>query len=119
MIKHTLTTIALAASTLALVSGSALAYDRNPVDRTQAWQQHEIDAARRNGSLTRREYYALQAEQARIAELERRAKADGYVNRREFREIREAQREAQNHIYAESHDRQVNWWRRWKSQHGY
>lgn len=113
-------TIALTAAALAVAtSGTAMAQTRNPIDRTQAWQQHEIDQARRNGSLTRREYSDLQAEQARIAEMERRAKADGYLSRREFRDIRDAQRDAQNHIYTESHDRQVNIWRRWKSRHGY
>lgn len=119
MTPRTLTKIALAATTLALVTGTASAADPRPIDRTQAWQQQEIEQGRRNGSLTRREYAALQAEQARITEMERRAKADGYVNRREFNEIRDAQRDAQNHIYVESHDRQVNWWRRWKSQHSY
>lgn len=109
----------IAAALAAASSSTAMAQSRNPIDRTQTWQQHEIDQARRNGSLTRREYSDLQAEQARIAEMERRAKADGYVSRREFNQIRDAQRDAQNHIYTESHDRQQNWWRRWKSRHGY
>ena len=112
--------IALTTAALAVAStGTAMAQGRNPIDRTQTWQQHEIEQGRGNGSLTRREYNDLKAEQARIAEMERRAKADGYVSRREFNEIRNAQRDAQNHIVSESHDRQQNWWRRWKSQRGY
>lgn len=113
---------AIASTTLLLATlTTAGAYDNGPsrIDRTQAWQRYEIEQARRSGQLTRREYGALQAEQARIAEMERRAKADGYVSPHERRDIREAQRQAETHIYTESHDRQVNYWRRWKSQHGY
>ncbi len=97
----------------------ALAHDTRPIDRTQAYQEQQINQARRTGELTRREYYALQNEQARIAELEAQAKRDGVVTGREYRQIREAQTDAAQHIYVESQDRQVNWWRRWKSRHGY
>lgn len=112
-------TIALAAALTTLAGGAAFAADTRGIDRTQAWQQHQIDAARRTGALTRAEQRALQAEQARIAELERRARADGYVSRREANVIRQAQRDAGNHIYMESHDRQVNILRQWKARKGF
>ena len=102
-----------------IATGAAFAHDPRPIDRTLDWQHQQIEQGRRNGTLTRREYSALQAEQARIAEMERRALADGHLSRREARAIQEAQRDASNHIYTESHDREVNIWRRWKSRHGY
>ena len=46
--------------------------------------------------------------------MERRAKADGVLSRREREAIRNAQREAARHIYQESHDRDVFWSRRWR-----
>jgi hypothetical protein len=101
------------AATTIVIATAGIASAQNSIDRTQAAQAWEIEQGRQSGQLTRREYRELQAEQARIAEMERQAKADGYVSRRERREIREAQRDAANHIYIESHDRQVNWWRRW------
>jgi hypothetical protein len=110
------TLIAASAVSIAAV-GTASAHDQ--IDRTQAYQVWEIEQARRSGQLTRREYRELQAEQARIAELERQAKSDGYLSRREYRQIRQAQRDAQNHIYTESHDRQVSLWRRWKYRYGF
>ena len=110
----------LAATLFGLIAaGSAFAHDPRPIDRTQDWQLQQIEQGRRNGSITRREYSALIAEQARIAEMERRALADGRLTGREVRTIREAQRDAQNHIYTESQDREVNVWRRWKARHGY
>lgn len=111
MIKSTFAGLALALA----VTSAANAADTRPIDRTQAWQQHQIEQNRRSGQLTLREQRELQAEQARIAEMERRALRDGHLNRREAAQIRDAQWQAQQHINAESHDRQVNILRRWKS----
>jgi hypothetical protein len=109
----TLKTIVAAGAVIVATTGLASAQGR--IDRTQSEQAWQIEQGRQNGQITRREYRDLQAEQARIAEIERRAKADGHVTRREAREIVEAQRDASNHIYTESHDRQSNWLRRFKS----
>ena len=68
------------------------------IDRRQAEQEREIERGHRNGSLTDREYRDLKAEQARIAEMERRAKADGVVTEQERRQIRAAQQAANRHI---------------------
>jgi hypothetical protein len=76
------------------------------IDRTQATQAREIERGIRNGSLTAGEAAQLKGEQARIAELERKAKADGHVTRQEREQIRNAQRQAEQHIWEESHDRE-------------
>ena len=90
------------------------------IDRQQAEQAREIERGHRNGSLTDREYRDLKAEQTRIAELERRAKADGTVTREERRHIRSAQDAAGRHIIEEETDneraggrRRHGGWRDW------
>ena len=94
-----------------VLATSASAHDE--IDRRQAAQEQRIQDARRSGELTRREYRQLEDEQARIAEYERRAKADGHLSNSEKRNLREMQNEASRHIYQESHDGQRSWWRRW------
>ena len=44
--------------------------------------------------------------------MERSAKRDGYVSRREARAIERAQDAASRDIYRQSHDWQKAWWRR-------
>ncbi len=87
------------------------------IDRNQAEQRALIEQGRRNGQLTRGEYYRLMEEQDRIAEMERRAKADGFADPHERRRIREAQEVAGRHIYQETHNnetRRNRWWQhRW------
>ncbi len=105
----------LAAAALA-TAGSASADEAarrarlNEIDRQQTL---ETEQGRYKGELTRREYRELNADAARIQDLERRAKSDGYVSRREFKEIREAQGQHERHIQSETHDGQKSWWRRW------
>ena len=103
-------TLILAASVIAVTSGIALA-DR--IDDRQASQAASIREGIRSGELTRREVLELRAEQARITDLERRAKADGVVTRREAAVIEHAQNRAARHIYREKHDSERAWWRRW------
>jgi hypothetical protein len=91
------------------------------IDRTQATQDAMIARGQRNGSLTSSETAQLRAEQARIADLERRAKSDGVVTREERNSIRQAQQQADAHIWQESHDRERTgqrhgnrgWYRGW------
>ena len=90
------------------------------IDRRQADQAREIERGHRNGSLTDREYNALKAEQARISELERRAKADGVVTEQERRQLRAAQQAADRHIIQEemnderaARSRHHGGWRGW------
>lgn len=115
ILKATLIGLALAATSTA----AALAHDLSGVDRTQAGQLREIELQRQRGQLTRREYNALVAEQGRIAGLEQSAKSDGIVTGREYRVLREAQRDAANHIYQDSHNGRVNYLRQWKWNHGW
>lgn len=83
------------------------------IDRRQAYQEQRIRDGVRSGEINRREYYQLETEQARIRELERRAKADGYVDPWERAQISYAQTAASAHIYQESHNGGRRWWRRW------
>lgn len=115
ILKATLIGLALAATSVT----AALAHDLSGVDRTQAGQLREIELQRQKGQLTRREYNALVLEQDRIARLERNAKSDGVVTGREYRELREAQRDAAGHIYEDSHNGRVNYLRQWKWNHGW
>ena len=50
--------------------------------------------------------------------MQERAERDG-VTGREYRQIRAAQQEAASHIYTESHDAEVNYWRAWQWKRGY
>jgi hypothetical protein len=109
-----LTTAALLATTCV-----AAAHDTSVIDSVRAQQRHRIERGRYTGALTRHEYRQLKAEQAHIAAMERRAKADGNVTYWEYRTIRNAQHAAARHIYAETHDGEVSHWRRWLYRHRY
>ncbi len=106
-------TATLLATTALLAAAPASA---DEIDRRQAYQQHRIQEGLRSGQITRSEYYRLQTEQARIAQMERRAERDGHIDRYEHAQIRHAQDQASRHIYAEKHDGEARWsrWhRRW------
>ena len=99
-----------ATATLAVSPASA-----DEIDRRQYWQQQRIQDGVRSGELNRWEYRRMQEEQARIAAMERRAKADGYVDGYERAQIRQAQNDASRQIYREKHDGESRWsrWYRW------
>ena len=87
------------------------------VDRRQANQEQRIQQGARSGEITRFERQRLEAEQARIRQLERHAKSDGYVSPAERARLNAAQNAASRHIYQEKHDDQSRrhyrpWWRR-------
>ena len=105
--------ILITAATLAITASSAFAYGESTIDANEAVQAQRIEQGRYNGQLTRREYRDLKAEQARIEAMENRAKADGYVSKREYNQIHNAQINAYRHIKSESTDGQVSWYRRW------
>jgi len=102
---------ALSIVALLATTGLASAHDTSTIDAVQAQQRHRIEHGRQAGQLTWREYRQLKAEQRHIARMERHAKADGFVSHREYRAIRHAQRAAGRHIYQETHDGQVAFWR--------
>lgn len=68
------------------------------VDARQARQAARIEAALHDGRLSRREFRALQREQAAIRRYEAQAKADGVVTRHERRELQEMLDRASRHI---------------------
>ena len=107
IVLATLTALSLAP---VLFSTSASA---DEIDRRQAYQEQRIRDGVRRGEITRREYRQLENEQANIREMERRAKADGFVDPWERAQISRAQTAASAHIYHESHDGERRWWRRW------
>jgi hypothetical protein len=117
--KLAVLSLLLSTGALLATTGTAAARDTSVIDSVQAQQRYRIERGRYTGALTRHEYRQLKAEQAHIAAMERRAKADGYVSYREYRAIRNAQHAAAQHIYAEIHDGQVSHWRRWLYRHRY
>jgi opacity protein-like surface antigen len=123
--------LAIAAFALAAMTSAAAARDWNSgdrIDQRQFNQQRRIEEGVRSGDITRSEYQHLQAEQARIREMERQAKRDGYVDPKERARLEAAQDAASRHIRQERHDaerrgygywgrdgyQRQSWWsRRW------
>ena len=77
---------------------------QSEIDRRQDRQQHRIERGVRSGEITPSEYHRLQAEQARIRQLEANAKRDGHIDRREAAAIERAQDAASRHIAQERND---------------
>jgi len=76
------------------------------VNRMQAQQHRQIVRGVRSGELTRHEARRLQGEQRMIRRQERAYLADGRLSRGERRDLYQAQRSAQRHIYNQTHDAQ-------------
>ena len=110
-------TLTLATLALLAMTAAAAAHDttQDRIDRREDRQERRIEQGVRSGEITRREYRQLESEQARIREMERRAKSDGHIDRREAAAIERAQDNASRHIRQEAHDgdRRGNWYRRW------
>jgi hypothetical protein len=124
MSNKLLTITAIAAATLATVAAAALVtvpaqagQRQDTIDANQAVERQRIEDARLKGELNRREYRALNAEQARIAEMERQAKADGHISKKEYTKIHDAQIAAYKHIKEESTDKEGSFIRRWLYKH--
>ncbi|MBL0728416.1 hypothetical protein [Piscinibacter sp. HJYY11] len=90
---------------IAAASAGAMArpmeHDRDrfdDIDARQARQAARIDAALHDGRLSRREYRALQREQAAIRRYEAQAKADGFLSRAERRDLEAMLDRASRHI---------------------
>lgn len=90
------------------------------VDARQSRQIERIERSYRDGSLTPRETSGLMEQQRRIADTERRAKADGYVDPYERAQLRAMQHDAGRTIARERSDFEGRnaafdrpWWRRW------
>lgn len=78
------------------------------INRRQAHEQHRIYNGVRSGALTPHETYRLEREQARIARVEHRDRADGDgLSRRERANIARLQHRASRDIYHQKHDGQT------------
>lgn len=74
------------------------------IDRLQHQQRQQIQRGVRNGSLTRHEAQRLYGEQRSIAAQERAYRADGVLSGSERRDLYAELRDANQHIYNQSHD---------------
>jgi uncharacterized membrane protein YebE (DUF533 family) len=106
-------TLTIAALALVAMTAGAAAYDARDarIDRRENIQENRIQQGVRSGEITRREHRQLEAEQARIRDMERQAKRDGHIDRREAAAIERAQDAASRHISQEKHDAdRRRWW---------
>lgn len=86
-------------------------HGRGGIDGAQQRQREQIREGMRSGSLTPQEVRRLGGEQRQIAALERSYRADGVLSRDERRDLNGELRDAGRHIYNQSHDADVNYWR--------
>lgn len=77
------------------------------INQRQAEQMARIQTGLRSGALTRSEYRMLMREQDAIRDMERRFRADGRIDAREYRQLDRALDVASRNIRAERHDRQA------------
>lgn len=105
--------IAGAVMIVSATAANAYDYRQAQIDARRADSANRIYQGRVSGQLTLTEKWRLQAEQRRIAAMERRALHDGYIDGRESYQINSAINRANNHIYRERTDGQIAWWRRW------
>ena len=106
--------VAAALGLVAMTSvASAYDYRQSQIDAREHQQERRIQEGVRSGQLTRSEARQLEAEQARIRQMERNAQRDGRIDRREAAQIRQAQDNASRHIYQEKHDSETARTRRW------
>lgn len=115
--KKIATAAVLAAAMSLGLAGAASAHSTRKIEAEQKSQASEIEEARLNGSLTKREYNELKGQQARIAEMIEDAKSNGRVTEREAREIRAAQREADKSLSEDESNGKRNWLRTWLANH--
>lgn len=118
-IRNALIVPALIAASLATATSASAddGWRRKQIDAEQRRLTIAIEHGRYKGALTRGEYRDLTATQSRIADLERRALADGYVSTSEFRSIRNAQAQAWTEIKSSTSNHRVALLRTWLYRH--
>jgi len=106
MHKFTISTVGVA---LAIASFAAAAGNTATprVDQREANQQARIDAGVASGQLTARETNRLDKQQAHIAKVEAKDKADGTVTKSERAQLHRMQNRASRDIYVQKHDAQT------------
>lgn len=77
------------------------------INARQQQQMERIQAGRHTGNLTRSEFHELMHEQREIRAMEQYFRADGFIDRREFKHLDRALDIASQNIRAEKHDRQA------------
>lgn len=76
------------------------------IDKRQHNQKKRIKQGVKSGELTGRETHRLIHQQAKTHRMERRAKADGHVTKKERIRLHRAENRASRNIYRQKHDRQ-------------
>src|SRR4030095_5742922 len=89
------------------LGATALAQTTPSVDRREHRQQKRIRHGVKSGSLTKREAYKLERQQAKTRALEAKAKSDGRVTARERARLQRHENRTSRHIYRQKHDRQT------------
>ena len=79
------------------------------IDLRRSRQRQRILAGLRSGNLTHAEFHALMRQQLQIRTMERRFRADGRIDRREFQRLDHVLDVASRRITAESHDHQARY----------
>lgn len=93
----------------ALMFGTTVNAQGRYNNHKQTNQKVRIHKGVRQGSLTPGEARQLKMQQARIAQMKRRAMADGFVSARERQMIRRAEQQASFAIRRQKHDRDFRW----------
>ena len=81
-------------------------FGANPVDRREQAQRARIRQGVRTGELTRNETRRLAKEEARIRVVERKAKSDGEITKKEARKLDRVLDKASRNIHRQKNDRQ-------------
>lgn len=76
------------------------------INQNQAEQKHRIHQGVKSGELTPAEASRLKAQQKRIQQDKKEAKADGVVTKQERKEIKHKQHRASKNIHHQKHDAQ-------------
>jgi len=94
-----------------LATGTAFAQATDPaatprVDKREARQEQRIEQGVASGQLTPRETHRLLAREARVENVEARAKSDGVVTAQERKHLAHLQNKDSAAIHRQKHDRQ-------------
>ena len=102
--NRTLLTLSILVSSASVVAAQT---NTPGLDGRQATQEQRIQQGVGSGQLTPRETYKLEQGQARVQNLENKAKADGVVTNAERAKIQGAQDVQSKRIYNQKHDAQT------------
>lgn len=104
IIASLLTLITAGTTTLGFASNADAGTNSPRIDRREANQQRRINQGVRSGSLSPRETYRLQRQQANLNAQESRFKSDGRFTRRERSIVRHRLDRSSRAIYRAKHN---------------